>query len=301
MTAAGEDAPLTLMLLKWNVGICIHLALGALVLVAAVHTGFAHGPADEAIERLTQRIESDGESAELYLSRGELHRAQGDWASAERDLDRAAGLDPDRVEVDLYRGRLMLAQSRYAPAEAALSRVIAATPDNAGARALRARALAELGRRREASDEYGAAIARQPNPSPVLYLERARLLATGDDAERREALGGLDAGLAKLQGATTLELLAIELELAGADFDAALARLGRIEQRSSRKDPWLMRRAEILEAAGRDVEAAAALNRALDAMADLPASRRDSRDARDSEARIRDAMLRLASREGVDS
>ena len=269
------------------------LATAVFGIVAVSHLSVAHGPTRVSIEELTRRIGSDPGSAEHYLERGELHRVDGDQRAAIRDFERAARLDPARAEVDLYRGRLALESGRYLEAEAALTRFVARRPGHALARALRARALARTGRWRRAAEDYSAAIALEAHPSPELYLERARVLADAGDEQLGQALRGLDAGIERLGEVATLDLYAIELELRRGECDGALRRLDRIASHAARKDPWLARRGEILEGAGRDREAREAYRRALDALEAVGGPRRHARATTLREARLRGALARL--------
>ena len=88
---------------------------------------------------------------------------------------------------------------------------------------------------------------------------------------------GLDEGINKLGPLVTLELAAIDLELRRDNYDAALARLDVITAQSERKEMWLVRRGEILSAAGRSEEAREAFNAALTAIDSLPPARRQSK------------------------
>ncbi len=267
-------------------------SLCALLLFPSVAA--AHQPVEATIARATADIEENPGDARLYLKRGELHRVRDEHALAEADYARAAALDPDDAQVDFYRGRLFLDAGQPAKAEAALSRFIARIPDDATARMLRARALVKLDRPQDAVDEYTAAIGLHGGAGPDLYLERAQALAGLGDAQLEAALRGLDEGLSKLGPVVTLELYAIELEEKRGHFDAALARLDRITQRSPRKDPWLARRGQLLEQAGRPAEAREAYEQALNAISELPDARRTTAATADSQARLRVSVARLA-------
>jgi tetratricopeptide (TPR) repeat protein len=280
-----------LAMLHWE--LVSPLATVAFGVVAVPHLCGAHGPTRASIEELTRRIRSDSGSAELYLQRGELYRVDRDEEAALRDFERAARLDPTRAEVDLYRGRLALESGRYRDAEAALSRFLAGRPGHALARALRARASARSGRWQHAAEDYSAAIALEANPSPELYLERARVLAEAGDDQLGEALRSLDAGIERLGDVVTLDLYAIELELRRGDCDGALRRLDRIASHAARQDPWLARRGEILEAAGREREAREAYRGALEALEAVGGPRRHTPATTEREARLRGALARL--------
>src|SRR2546426_2682773 len=70
---------------------------------------FAHGDLHEQIAITTKLIQREPHNAALYLKRGELHRAHGEWDAAMADYERAAELDPKLEVVDLARGKALLA------------------------------------------------------------------------------------------------------------------------------------------------------------------------------------------------
>ena len=107
-----------------------------------------------------------------------------------------------------------------------------------------------------------------------------------------EALRGLDEGLRRLGPLTTLQLFAIDFELANNRYEAALARLETITAQSPRKEPWLARRGEILEQAGRAAQARLAYEQALAAIESLPARHRTTEATAKLEAQIRAALAR---------
>ena len=117
-------------------------------------------------------------------------------------------------------------------------------------------------------------------------------MAAGPD-HRNEAIRGLDEGLATLGDAITLQLYALELEIDDARHDAALARLDTIAKGSVRQEPWLLRKAEVLEAAGRGNAALDLYREALNSIETLPASRRTNRAVRRIEDQARAAVTRL--------
>jgi tetratricopeptide (TPR) repeat protein len=183
-----------------------------------------------------------------------------------------------------------------AEAKATLDRFLAREPAHVEALATRAQALDALGRHREAAEDLTRAIAAVPasaRPKPSSYLDRARALERTGRLD--EAVRGLDEGLVRLGQPVTLELYAIELELARDRFDAALTRLDRIAAASDRKESWLVRRAEILERAGRGEAARQAYSDALAAIHALPAGRRSNRAVRRLEESATAALARLAA------
>jgi len=275
-------------MLAWAVVSLLALA-SALV---CPHEGAAHSDIAEQIAAVTARIEVEPRRADLFLKRGELHRAHRDWAPALADYDRAAALDPGLTSVDLARAAVGLDADTPGAALAAIERFLARRPGHADGLALRARILARLGRPLEAAEDWGRAIAASSRPRPELYLERARALAAAD---RRldEALATLDEGIRRLGSVVTLELAAAELEISVARYDAALARVDRLAAAAPRREQWLLQRGEILERADRAAEAREAFAAALRAVEALPDARRRTRAVEDIETRSRSALRRL--------
>ncbi len=262
----------------------------ALLLPASVA---AHGDLHEQIAAITRRIDEAPSRAELYVRRGQLHRVHGEWEAALADYDRAARLDPDLLVIDFVRAVALLDAGRPADACAVLDRFLARQPDHAEAHATRARARLGLGHHLAAGQDFSRAIALLPQPRPEYYIERARALAAAGDTHLAEALRGLDEGIDRLGPLATLQLYAVDLELARARPAAALGRLDRMLERFGSNPTWLVQRAEILERAGRPGEARAAYASSLAALEGLAPSRRASRAVDELTARVRIALERL--------
>lgn len=269
----------------------------AVIALAGVGIAFAHVDVDRQLADLTERIARSPDDATLYLRRGELHRIHRDWVQAREDFDRARLIDSTLSVVDLCLGRMLLESGRPAEAMATLDRFIVARPDSAEGFIVRARSMVRLGRNLEAAADYTSAIALGDEagspPDPDLYVERARALAAEGDVHAVEAIRGLEDGSARLGHPVTLETEAIDLETSLGLHDAALERLDRLIGRSPRKESWLFRRGEILEAAGRPAEALQAYGSALRAIDALPSARRGTRAVAGLEERIRAGLERL--------
>jgi tetratricopeptide (TPR) repeat protein len=272
-------------------------ALRVLVLCLVVSLPLAaHGDLHERIAALTKQIDEAPTNAELYLKRGELHRAHRDWKLALADYDRVAQLRPDLAVVDLARGLTLFASGTPEPAITALDRFLLKHPAHAEALLTRARARSKLGRHQTAAEDFTRAIAHTPRPRPEYYLERAQALAALGDARIADALRGLDEGIKMLGPIVTLELYAMDLELRKNQHNAALARLDQITAQAARTETWLARRGEILEQAGRPGEARQAYATALAALELVPVSRRNTKTTVELESRLRAALTRLHAR-----
>ena len=255
---------------KW-----IALASVAICLSIFPHFVQGHESLPEQIVAITRKIKRDPKNASLYLQRGELYRLNRNWARAAADYDHAARLQPGFTIVDLARGKMFYESRRFQRAKSALDRFLNQQPDHFEGLVTRARVLAKTGARLEAARDFTQAITLTPL-EPELYVERAQVLG-GDERYVGEALQGLDEGIKRLGPLVTLQLAAIDLELRNKNYDAALTRLDLITAQSERKETWLVRRGEILKAAGRNEEAREAFNAALAAIDSLPPHRRQSK------------------------
>ena len=265
-------------------------ALCLFVLVLMPLSVPAHEGLPEQIAAMTAKIKRDPKNPSLYLQRGELYRLHGKWIRADADYRHALRLDPTLNIVNLARGTMLLESGQYVKAKAALDGYLRQRPDHAEAFITRARVYAKMKMRVEAAADFTHALTLVPTQEPELYLERARVLA-GDARHLEEALQGLDEGIKKLGTLVTLELAAIDIELRRKNHDAALTRLELITAQSDRKEMWLVRRGEILKAAGRHEEARDAFNAALGAIDSLPPHRRQNRAI---------AALQLRARAGLN-
>ncbi|HEX8169919.1 MAG TPA: tetratricopeptide repeat protein [Thermoanaerobaculia bacterium] len=257
--------------------------LFAALLLACAATLHAHEGLHEQIAAMTKRIAAEPRNASLYLQRGELHRLHHEWKLAEADYEKAARLDASLDLVHFARGRMLLESGHAAAALRSLDRFLAAHPEHSDAHLTRARALAQLGR--DAAADYDAAIAHAAHPSPDLYAERARTLASRGRTD--DALRGLDQALASLGPIASLQLQAIDLELQAKRYDAALARLDTLTPPSPLH---LARRGDILLQAGRTAEAQAVYRNALVAIAAMPERQRNMQSTKEVVARLEAAV-----------
>ena len=265
------------------------LCLGVFVVFLLPFPASAHEGLPEQIAAITAKIKRDPKNASLYLQRGELYRLHGKWNRADADYQHALRLQPALSIVNLARGNMLLESRRYRQAKVALDRFLSQQPEHVEAYISRARVLAKLGARQDAARDYTKALDLTSNPEPELYIERAKVLAA-DERYLQDALRGLDDGIVRFGPLVTLQLAAIDLEMRRGDYDAALKRLDLITAQSERKETWLVRRGEILNAAGRNEEARAAFNAALVAIESLPPHRRQSRTITTLQLRARAAL-----------
>ena len=275
-------------------GLSVFAAMTSVWLSGSV---WSHPAIDEQIQELTARIDDVPTDANLYLRRGELHRIHRDWTKAEGDYRTALQLDPQLLIADYCLGRLKLESGSPAEARVFLDRYLKMRPTDPEALATRARTRAALGEHLAAAKDFTGAIEYAPNdaPRPEYFLERARALEAAGASHIADALTGLDEGVEQLGDVVTLQLYAVDLELARSNYEGALRRLDRISSQSVRQEPWLVRKASILEAAGRKEEARAAYEQTLTSIDSLPSSRRHNKAVTRLEEEAREALKRLGT------
>ena len=250
--------------------------------VAAAHPG-----ASTDVAALSQKLAERPGDVDLLLQRAQAYRQLGQPERALADLEVAARRDPGRRDVLLARGLTRAALGLAALAEADLGRFLEAGEPTA-------EALEARGKLREAARRWAAAradydAALKLRATPDLHLARGRVdEAAGDlDAAARDYEEGLQA----LHGAVTVRLALIRVETARGRHDRAIGLIDEALASSPVKADWLLRRAEVRSAAGR--EDAAASDR-LAALQDVEArlARHPSDLARLTRARALAAMGR---------
>ncbi|HYD48775.1 MAG TPA: hypothetical protein VEB21_10525 [Terriglobales bacterium] len=232
---------------------CIHLAYTlAPALLIAAPVAMGHPSTSARLSSLQPRWEAEVCDAPGALRRGRLHVERREFQAATAWFDRAVSCDPRLTAVDLARAEAHLSAGDTTAAIAAATRYLAHQSHDGAARIVRARAYARAGHWALAARDYDRGAAALASPQPDHLLERARAhLAAGDaDSARR----GLDQAIATIGPAAALIELAVDLDLAAARYDAALATLARLHTKQRSSLSWTLRRAEILAAAGRGEE-----------------------------------------------
>jgi tetratricopeptide (TPR) repeat protein len=264
----------------------------AVVIVSLRFTvpSWGHGDVHQQIVLLDSELARHPKNGELLLRRAELWRVDGNWTNALADCERAEVVAPKLAAIDLVRGRIHFDAGQPAQATNFLTRFLVLHGTNAIAWVTRARALAALGNGPAAAQDLTRAIELAPEAGPDLFLERARALREAGGAYHDEALRGLNEAISRLGPLVTLQLAALELEIGLKRYDSALSRVAQVTEGAPRKESWHVRRAEILEQAGRPKEARAAWEDALRAVQELPARLRQTKATVQLEERIRAAL-----------
>ena len=250
------------------------IAQCTVVAVCLSVTAWGHGSLHERIAALTAEIAAKPDDVALRYQLAEISCQHGDWQTALTNVDKVDQLAPGKFPTDLLRGRAALSAGKADDAKVALDRFIVGQPGNSQALYLRARAFERLGKNDECLNDYRAALAADKRPEPDVFQEVAVALAFRGHGD--EALRVLDAGMAKLGAIPTLGLKAIEMEVSLKRYDAALLRLEAMQKAAPRPEPWMTKRAALLEQAGRTDESRAAWESLVTHLSTLPEAERRS-------------------------
>jgi len=242
----------------------------SLVLLVFLGPLFAHDEPYHRIDEITLKIENDPDNLDLYIERGELYRLTSQLDLALSDFDQLALLDPDHETVNFHCGRLLFEADQYQPARIALDQFLCVHPDHLQGLMVRARVLRRLKQPLQAVQDYARALSLVSYPTPVLIIEQAEALVEVGESYVDLAIQSLDDAMQTHGPLILLESCAIDLELGHHHYDAALGRIDRLLQGTTRKESWLVRRGEVLEKAGRIQEARVTYAHALDAIELLP-------------------------------
>lgn len=252
-----------------------------------------HGGYDEEIRLTDRQIAAEPGNAGHWFHRAELHYLHGDWMHALLDLDKTHQLAPGKYPVGLVRGKALMAGGKLGMARSALDEYVQANPDSPDGFATRARVEIALGDHGQAVADFRKALSTTRNPEPDLFVEAADASIAGGCPET--ALEDLEKGVTCFGEIPSLVCRMIELEESLGRFDAALARVSRMEKSVQRPEPWMARRASILAKADRISESVAAWTGLRDHLLSLPASQRGSHAMSILLEQSRDALQALGA------
>lgn len=258
----------------------------------------AHGDDRVVIDALTEEL-AKVPDVELYIRRGELYRHLQQWALAEADYAAAARLDPKLAVVDYFRARAWLEAGVPDRAEPCIQRYVVAEPAQAEGWFLRGEVMAALGDPAAGAADFATGIQCSGLQRPEHFLRRAQLLAAIPGVDPARELAALDEGIGRLGPVISLVDRAITLELARRNHTGALARIAAAMANAPRRESWLVRQGDVLEAAGRTTEAVAAYRAALAAIEELPERYRTTVPVEKLQRDARAGLSRLAVPQSV--
>ena len=206
----------------------------------------AHEEPSIEIHQLSEHMQATASVGDM-LRRAELYRLCGDWAAAERDLQRVAARAPQTPDLPLAWTALDLDRGRTQSAQHRIRHVLEARPNYAPALLLAARIARARHDDADVARLLGRALPHIAAPSPDLYLERAAALCAL--VQPQAALRLLDDGLARLGAVTSLVSAAARIEARRGRLAGGLARLETLAPQYDRAEPFHAMRKELVDIA----------------------------------------------------
>lgn len=227
------------------------------VLISSIGVGFlhictlaAHPGEQHEIRQLDAQIESKGPQVDLLVKRGTLHRIAGFPDQAIADLKQALDMAPGHSDAMLQLGLALFESNDATESELILSRYLL---KHRHVEAFRTRGMIRLKHHdhHRAAKDFASALELASSPELFLRLSEAQS-ASGDHDVAAETLRD---GLKRCNGAVTVRLALIEAECRLQRFDHAIQLIDDVMSTTRINTRWLLRKADILAAAGRQTEA----------------------------------------------
>ncbi|MES2439171.1 MAG: tetratricopeptide repeat protein [Verrucomicrobiota bacterium] len=235
----------------------------------------AHPDPRHTLEHLEEHLKETPDNPQLLAKKVELLMDTEHLDLARPVCDKLLAVAPGKREFLLLDAQVTLEERNTASALSKARAVAEANPDFAAGWRLLSRVEEESGNREAAIAAILHSLSVNPKPTPSDVLTCAAWLRErGKPGDVELAVTQIDQGLAKLGVLSGLHYQAIELELPLGHYESALRRIDALTARFRPSADLSLRRADILEKAGRHAEAAAACDSALALLDMLPANRK---------------------------
>ncbi len=215
-----------------------------------------HGAYHDVVEAITAELQKKPDDAALRYRLAEAHAGHDEWQACLSELERVDRLAPGKFSTGYLRGLALHNADKNDEAKKQLDEFLLTHPGHVQALATRGRVFLKLGRAPEAMADLQKAVDLSTTPETDLITDLA--IACRDAGKPAEASKVIDAGLKTDGNSPDLLQCALGIETAAGLWDAALGRIAALQQSAPRPEPWMARRAELLQTAGRADEALAA-------------------------------------------
>jgi tetratricopeptide (TPR) repeat protein len=223
-----------------------HITITALLGAAQA---YGHGAYHDVVDEITRKLVVTPDDAALRFKLACAHQEHGEWKQALVECERVRRLSPQAFEIAFIEGMALTDGGLCEAAKGVLDAFLVQKPSHAKALAQRGRVHWRLGKAVETKNDFEAALRLDPRAPASWWLEAAQagdavlvlrraLLAHADDPELLTA--------------------SLDAELKAGNTDEALRRVDSLQKAAPRPEPWMARRAELLQAAGRAADARAA-------------------------------------------
>lgn len=227
-----------------------------------------HGAYHDVVAKLSAELQQNPNDASVRYKLAEAHVGHEDWRACIKEIKLVEHLAPGIYPTDFLRGLALHIAGKEEEAKEVLDGFLAGNPRHSNALATRGRVLVKLGQPTEAAADFQQAVDLATAPQPEMIAELATCHAQAGKIE--EACRAIDAGLKAAGDVPSLLLCALEIETKAGAWDAALRRIDSLEKHSPAAEPWMARRAELLNQAGRSAESLTAWRSLRDRLLSLP-------------------------------
>jgi len=220
----------------------------------------AHPDTPRRLEEVARDLLQRPGAPDLLYRRGclLLDEEYANYPQALQDLTAVLGA-PGITDARLFRATAFLRLGDVTQAVSDLDAYVRASPDDVRGYERRFEARLAAGRKKDALADLEAALRVQPRAD--LYLRLAALQAEAGETSR--AFATYEDGIARLGRPLELVVALVDAATRAGAHAKALEWLAVLEAEGGRRERWVLRRGEVLEAAGRAAEAAAAYREVL--------------------------------------
>lgn len=216
----------------------------AMVCVESLLIG--HGSYHDNVTLLEDQIKADPRNAGLHFELACAHQEHGEWKAALIECERVRRLAADGFDTGLVEGKALASGGHFEAAKSLLDSFLEKQPHIAAARVERGRVLMKLQMPAEAEKDFEAALQLEKQAPVDWWLEAA---------QAGKAVEVLRRALNSIGNDPQLLSASLEAELKEGNATEAIQRVDALQRIAPRCEPWMARRAELLQAAGRHEEA----------------------------------------------
>ncbi len=233
---------------------------------------YAHGGYHVEVELLNERLAQNPTDPDLHYRLALAHASHDEWRLLLDSVDQLETYGGEAYPLAYLRGRAWNIAKRYDPALKELNAFIKQHPKHAHAHSERGLTFYRTHRYASAVTDFRRAIDLKAKPA----LEDFTALALAQHAagQASEATATMDEGLTALGPSPALLGVAIDIETENAAWNPLLRRIDAMQSVAPAPEPWMLRRAQVLESAGRPEEARKAWQALLGHLEGLPFERR---------------------------
>lgn len=250
------------------------ISLFIIMFLSMIKVGHAHLDIDLQIESLDQEIASDMDNAQLYLKRAELQRRHSAWELALQDYAKAEEYGTATNTINFYRGRMYRESGQSNIALPLLNDVLEQEPNHIFALVERAKIASHP--KTQAIADLDLAITLSEQPSPDLFLSRAKLMLADENSNFQDITKGIQQGVEQLGPIVSLIEFGVTSAEAQQEWAAALTMLNELPDILTQSPTWLYKQGQLQENLNENEAAQETYQQALQKINELPASRSNS-------------------------